>query len=49
MGDAIGWFTCAMSPSGLRTATAQLDGPRIITPSKTACPPTVVIASCFGR
>src|SRR5262245_34871374 len=34
-----------MSPSGLRTATAQFEGPRIITPSRTACPPTVVIAS----
>src|SRR5213596_1442399 len=44
IGDAIGWCTCAMSPSGLRTATAQLDGPRIITPSKTACPPTVVMS-----
>src|SRR5258705_86116 len=32
--------TCAMSPSGFRTATAQLRGPRIITPSRTACPPT---------
>src|SRR5258708_17227921 len=31
--------TCAISPSGLRTATAQFDGPRIITPSRTACPP----------
>jgi hypothetical protein len=26
----------------LRTATAQFDGPRIITPSRTACPPTFV-------
>src|SRR4051794_31579203 len=31
--------TCAISPSGLRTATAQLPGPRIMTPSRTACPP----------
>src|SRR5262249_51286518 len=44
IGDSIGWLTCAISPSGLRTATAQLDGPRIITPSRTACPPTVVKA-----
>src|SRR4051794_21218940 len=28
------------SPSGLRTATAQVETPRIITPSRTACPPT---------
>jgi hypothetical protein len=28
-----------MSPSGVRTATAQLEGLRIMTPSKTACPP----------
>ena len=34
--------TWAISPSGLRTATAQLRGPRIITPSRTACPPTVI-------
>src|SRR5712692_10549458 len=43
IGDLIGWWTSAMSPSGLRTATAQFDGPRIITPSRTACPPTFVI------
>ena len=28
------------SGSGLRTATAQVETPRIITPSSTACPPT---------
>ena len=28
-----------MSPSSVRTATAQLDSPRIITPSMTAWPP----------
>ena len=28
------------SPAGLRTATAQVETPRIITPSSTACPPT---------
>jgi hypothetical protein len=28
------------SADGLRTATAQLETPRIITPSSTACPPT---------
>src|ERR671931_1121807 len=42
IGERIGWLTWAISPSGLRTATDQLDGPRIITPSRTACPPTVV-------
>ena len=31
--------TCAISPSGVRIATAQLRGPRIITPSRTAWPP----------
>ena len=31
----------AISPSGLRTASAQFDGPRIITPSRTAWPPIV--------
>ena len=38
----IGQLTSAISPSGLRTATAQLDGLRIITPSSTACPPMVI-------
>src|SRR5205823_2378778 len=28
-----------MAPSGFRTATAQVDAPRIITPPSTACPP----------
>jgi hypothetical protein len=37
--DLIPDVTCAISPFGFRTATAQLDGPRIITPSRTACPP----------
>src|SRR5437588_12689500 len=32
--------TWAISPLGVRTATAQFPGPRIITPSRTACPPT---------
>src|SRR4051794_26889174 len=30
----------SMSPAGFRTATAQVETPRIITPSRTACPPT---------
>src|SRR5262245_34247213 len=30
----------SISPSGVRTATAQVETPRIITPSSTACPPT---------
>src|SRR5690348_5423799 len=34
------WSTTATSPSGRRTATAQLRTPRIITPSMTAWPPT---------
>src|SRR5215470_15593430 len=42
IGEAIGDETCAISPSGLRTATAQFPGPRIITPSRTACPPTLL-------
>src|SRR5947199_2135845 len=48
IGDAIGWWTCAISPSGLRTATAQLRGPRIITPSRTACPPTFCVMRLRG-
>src|SRR5881296_2388240 len=39
IGEAIELQTCAIAPSGLRTATAQFEGPRIITPSRTACPP----------
>ena len=39
MTEWIGRFTSAISPSGLRTASAQFDGPRIITPSRTAWPP----------
>src|SRR3989442_16012574 len=39
--ESIDRETCAISPLGVRTATAQLPGPRIITPSRTACPPTV--------
>src|SRR5688572_21296598 len=31
--------TCSISPWGVRTATDQFEGPRIITPSRTACPP----------
>src|SRR5262249_6687142 len=42
IGDAISFTTCAIAPSGLRTATAQLDGERIITPSRTAWPPIAV-------
>src|SRR6476646_7624579 len=41
--DSIERLTCAISPLGVRTATAQLPGPRIITPSRTACPPTVLM------
>ena len=36
IGEVITRQTCAISPSGLRTATAQFDGVRIITPSRTA-------------
>ena len=39
IGELIGHETSAISPSGLRTATAQLRGPRIMTPSRTAWPP----------
>ena len=33
-----------ISPSGWRTATATLSLPRIITPSMTACPPTLIFS-----
>jgi hypothetical protein len=34
-----------MIPSGLRTATAQADGARIMTPSMTAWPPTLALGA----
>src|SRR3954451_11360298 len=43
IGESMPWLCSAMSPSGLRTATAHTDGPRIITPSRTACPPYCAI------
>ena len=39
IGDEMSWTTSVMSPSGVRIATAHDDGLRIITPSRTACPP----------
>src|SRR3954465_11424594 len=47
--DSTGRETCAMSPRGVRTATAQLPGPRIITPSRTACPPMLLMRWLAGR
>src|SRR6266511_2866040 len=38
--ETTGSEVTSMSPSGFRTATAQVETPRIITPSSTACPPT---------
>src|SRR6476661_5275828 len=38
--DVSGEAVTSISPSGVRTATAQVETPRIITPSSTACPPT---------
>src|SRR6185503_6756292 len=43
LGEAISLTTWAIFPSGLRTATAQDDGERIITPSRTAWPPIAVL------
>src|ERR671936_727610 len=48
MGDEMGLLTWAISPSGLRTATAQLEGLRIITPSRTACPPMALNSALAG-
>src|SRR5436190_17031855 len=39
IGEEISRVSWAISPSGFRTATAQFEGPRIMTPSRTACPP----------
>src|SRR3954447_4100764 len=38
--ETSGYDSTAISPSGVRTATAHVETPRIITPSRTACPPT---------
>src|SRR5690349_13182931 len=46
---SIPFATCAISPSGLRTATDQCRGPRIITPSRTACPPMAADIALRGR
>ena len=35
----VSWVSISMSPSGVRTAMAQVEAPRIITPSTTAWPP----------
>src|SRR6188474_3262175 len=45
IGDSISRTTSVMSPSGVRTATAQLDGLRIMTPSRTAWPPYVIFTA----
>src|SRR6266508_1583259 len=37
--DSTGRFTSAISPFCFRTATDHAEGPRIMTPSRTACPP----------
>ena len=39
IGEVISCTTSAMSPSCVRTATAQFEALRIITPSRTAWPP----------
>src|SRR5438477_2396058 len=41
--ESIDRVTCAIEPAGVRTATAQFPGLRIMTPSRTACPPTVIV------
>src|SRR6187399_2117597 len=47
--DVIGRLTSAMSPSGFRTATDHAEGPRIITPSRTAWPPIGALMRLFSR
>ena len=39
IGELTDFVTSTTSPAGVRTATDQTDGPRIITPSRTAWPP----------
>lgn len=38
-----GSILVSMVPSGLRTAQQMRSGPRIMTPSISACPPTLVL------
>jgi hypothetical protein len=47
--ESIGRQTSATSPFGLRTATDQWEGPRIITPSITAWPPYIGAAALATR
>src|SRR6188474_1320249 len=49
MTDSIGRQTSAICPFGRRTATAQFEGPRIITPSRTACPPMLLMRLLSAR
>src|ERR687897_1734677 len=42
IGDSMSLTTSAISPCGLRTATAHFEGLRIITPSRTAWPPMLL-------
>ena len=42
IGDVMSRTTSSIAPSGVRTATAQHEGPRIMTPSRTAWPPYVM-------
>src|SRR4029079_4828003 len=46
--DVIGRWTSVMTPSVFRTATDQADGPRIITPSRTAWPPIGALMRFFS-
>src|SRR4029078_1517872 len=43
IGELTSVTTSSIPPSAVRIATAQHDGPRIITPSSTACPPYVTL------
>ena len=43
--DRTSFDSTEILPSGVRTAVAERPGPRIITPSMTACPPTMSFSS----
>src|SRR5829696_4519628 len=47
--ETIGSLVMSMRPSGVRHATAQIETPRIITPSRTAWPPTGASPTATGR
>ena len=47
--DVVASFCTTIEPEGSRTAVAVYPGPRIMTPSMTACPPTNFLIRSFAK